>query len=246
LLTRHTETDARDGRLVPSRSIESYEARTTAELAAYAKAEAGTVHDLPPVHHLWGERFVTPLFDEVGVSGGDELWLRSIAEQCRRTEPEPARVVSLGAGNGEAELQLVARLSERGVTNLELVLLELNPAMIRRAVQNAERLGLRERVSTEQVDLNTWVAREPTDVYLAVHILHHVVGLEHLFDQIASSLHPAGVLLVNDIVGRNGHVRWPEAGGLARRIWNTTPERYRYNHYTHEVDIEFPDADSST
>jgi SAM-dependent methyltransferase len=174
-----------------------------------------------------------------------QLWEDSIAEQCERRAPESARLVSLGAGNGEGELPLAARLAERGVTNLELVLLELNPVMIDRALELAAELGLGDRVRGEQADLNTWVATEPADIYIASHSMHHVVELEHLYDEVARTLDPDGVVLVNDMVGRNGHVRWPEAGQILRRIWTRLPERYRYNHYTRVIDDEYPDVDCS-
>src|ERR1700733_2321144 len=189
------------------------------------------VHDLPAIHHHWTGKFIVPLFAEIGYGGIDDLFERSIVEQCQRCSPRRARLGSLGAGNGDYELALAARLAERGAATLELVLLELNQAMLERAVELAEELGLSDRVRVEQTDLNTWTASETTDVFLAVHSLHHVLELEHLYDQIAGAIDPQGVLLVNDMIGRNGHLRWPEAGEIVRRIWSTLPERSRYNHY---------------
>ncbi|MEA2158180.1 MAG: hypothetical protein QOD66_560, partial [Solirubrobacteraceae bacterium] len=119
------------------------------------------------------------------------------------------------------------------------------PAMIERALELAHELGLGDRVLARQADLNTWTAQAPADIYIAIHSLHHVVELEHLYDQVAKSITPDGVLLVNDMVGRNGHVRWPEAGSLVHRIWNLAPRRYRYNHYVGVVDEVFPDIDCS-
>jgi SAM-dependent methyltransferase len=224
-------------------AISGYSERIEAELRAYNEVEQ--VHDLPLVHSYWAEKFVVPLFAEVGFGGIQDLWERQIAEQCARLAPEPARLVSLGAGNGEMELPLAARLAERGHENLELELLELNPAMIERALELAHELGLGDRVLARQADLNTWTAHAPADIYIAIHSLHHVVELEHLYDQVAKSITPEGVLLVNDMVGRNGHVRWPEAGSLVHRIWNLTPRRYRYNHFVGAVDEFYPDVDCS-
>lgn len=224
-------------------AIETYDSRIKAELRAYS--DVADVHDLPSAHDYWAERFVRPLLAEVGAAGLDALWDSQVAEQCIRRAPESARLVSLGAGNGVEELRLAARLAERGISNLELVLLELNPAMIERGLAYAEELGLSERVRAEKTDLNEWVARESADVYLAVHSLHHVVELEHLYGEVARALHPEGVLLVNDMIGRNGHVRWPEAREVVDAIWRLAPDRYKYNHYLGRVDDEYPDVDCS-
>lgn len=222
-------------------AIEAYDARISAELRAYENVEQ--VHDLPATHDYWTSRYVDPLFTEVGLKGIDDLFEQAVVEQCARRAPAPARLVSLGAGNAEVELPLAARLAERGVTNLELLLLELNPVMIDRALETAERLGLAGRVRGEQSDLNGWKAAGDADIYLAIHSLHHVVELEHLYDQVAQSLDPDGVLLVNNMVGRNGHVRWPEAGAILNRIWSRLPQRYRMNSYSGRLDLEYPDID---
>ena len=225
-------------------AIDIYEARISAELGAYSDVEE--VHDVPGIHDYWIAQFVMPLFAELGIGGLDELWERHVIEQCERRAPEPARLVSLGAGNGEGELPLAAKLAERGLTNVELLLLELNPVMIERALALAGELGLGDRVRAEHADLNTWTAHGPADIYIASHSLHHVVELEHLFDEVAHSIDPQGVLLVNDMIGRNGHVRWPEAAQITRAIWANMPARYRRNHYSKTIDSEHGDVDCST
>jgi SAM-dependent methyltransferase len=224
--------------------MDDYDARLSAELRTFADQKV--IHDLPAIHHFWAQRFVMPLLAEVGVSDIDALWRQEIAGQCRRRAPEPARLVSLGAGNGELELTLAAALSQEGTDNLELTLLELNGDMLDRATAQARRIGIEDRVHPELADLNRWVPSQPVDVYLANHSLHHLVELEHLYSQIRSSLAPGGVLLVNDMIGRNGHQRWPEAAQAVRQIWRTLPARYRRNHSLRQVDDEYPDLDCST
>jgi SAM-dependent methyltransferase len=222
---------------------ERYSAKVTAELEHYADQE--DVHDLPAIYHFWSERYCTPLFREVGFDSLNDLLDRHVAEQCSRVAPARARLVSLGAGNGDTEIGIAARLREQGVENLELVLLELNPVMIGRALTEAKQRGLGNRVAALQTDLNEWRADGSADIYFANHSLHHVVALESVFDQIGASLDPDGVLLVNDMIGRNGHVRWPEAAEFVHRIWSVTPERYRWNPFQKAPDATYPDIDCS-
>jgi SAM-dependent methyltransferase len=204
-----------------------------------------SVHELPRAHHHWAGVFLLPLFAELDVVDLESLFDQCVAEQCRRCAPDNARLVSLGAGNGETELPMAKRLADRGVRNLELVLLELNESMLERALATAAELGIADRVRVQATDLNVWTATEPTDIYLAVQSLHHVVELEHLYDQVDRTLHPDGVLLVNDMIGRNGHVRWPEAAGIVRGIWELLPERYRHNNFSGQIDHDYPDWDCS-
>jgi SAM-dependent methyltransferase len=142
--------------------------------------------------------------------------------------------------------RIAERLRRRGIENLELLLLELNPALLERALLDATRRGIGDRVTGAQVDLNRWEAPSAADVYFANHSLHHLVALESLFEQVATSLDPRGVLLVNDMIGRNGHVRWPEAAELVKLVWRAAPARYRWNHVEQHVDDVYPDLDCST
>src|ERR1700729_687382 len=223
---------------------EPYSSKISAELQRYADQEE--VHDLPAVYPFWSERYCLPLLQEVGFDGLEDFLDQHVAEQCARRAPERARLVSLGAGNGDTEIGIASRLRDRGIENLELPLLELNPQMLERAVADANKLGLTDRVIARQTDLNSWKADSNADVYLANHSLHHVVNLEGLFTEVKASLDPEGVLLVNDMIGRNGHVRWPEAADLLRRIWDVAPEDYRWNPFLRGVEDVYPDIDCST
>ena len=223
---------------------EPYSSKISAELQRYADQEE--VHDLPAIYHFWSERYCLPLLQEVGFDGLEDFLDQHVAEQCARRAPERARLVSLGAGNGDTEIGIASRLRDRGIENLELTLLELNPQMLERAVADANKLGLTDRVIARQTDLNSWKADSNADVYLANHSLHHVVNLEGLFTEVKASLDPEGVLLVNDMIGRNGHVRWPEAADLLRRIWDVAPEDYRWNPFLRGVEDVYPDIDCST
>jgi SAM-dependent methyltransferase len=223
--------------------LNTYASRIAAELATYADQEE--IHDLPPIYHYWSERHCTPLLEEVGLTSLDAFWDREIAAICARRDPRPARLVSIGAGNGDIEITIATRLRQSGISNLEILLLELNPTMLDRALVLAKEVGMADRVEVIQGDFNSWKATGPADVYFAHHSLHHVVALENLFDEVHRSLAPDGVLLINDMIGRNGHKRWPEAAELVNRVWSVTPERYRFNHYLGHVDDVYPDLDCS-
>jgi SAM-dependent methyltransferase len=223
--------------------MDAYTERVAQELARYAEVEE--VHDLPPIYHHWSARHCLPLLVELGYASLDQLWDEHVAEVCRRRAPERARLVSLGAGNGETEIGIAQRLADRGTENLELELLELNGQMLERAVAQAAELGLADRVIAVEADLNTWSAQQDADVFFANHSLHHVVELERLFAEVRRHMRPDGVLLVNDMIGRNGHVRWPEARAIVDVIWRALPAKYRWNKYAGRADEIYPDIDCS-
>jgi SAM-dependent methyltransferase len=223
-------------------SAANYEAQIAGELRVFGEEN---VSALPPIAWYWSRRYVQPLLSAVGAAGIEPLWVEQIAGQCARRAPSAARLVSLGAGDGETELRLATGLAARGIDNLELVLVELNSELLARARAAAKSLGFSDRVRTECADLNLWTASDTADVYFANHSLHHVVELEHLYDQVSGSLGSDGVLLVNDMIGRNGHQRWPEALAILRRLWPMLDSGYRRSRVTGEIDADYPDTDFS-
>ena len=74
-------------------------------------------------------------------------------------------------------------------------------------------VGLSARYS---VDEFSGFANHEYDAVIANQSLHHVTNLEGLFDAIRHSLHPTGVFVTSDMIGRNGHDR---RHGIARAPW---------------------------
>jgi hypothetical protein len=70
-----------------------------------------------------------------------------------------------------------------------------------------------------------------------------VLGLEHLFDAIQGALEQEGVFLATDIIGRNGHMRWPETLEIIQGIRKLIPDHYKTNHQLKRVEKEYDDWD---
>jgi SAM-dependent methyltransferase len=222
----------------------TYAERLEREKEVFADQE--TVHeDLPPSFHHWSNRHVLPKLTELGVASLDEFVLAPLEQRARSRDTELV-VLSIGSGNGDLELGWLSELRRRGVENVRLRLLELNPGMQERAAALAASLDLADRTELLIADFNTWRADAEHDVAIGWHALHHVVDLEHLYGQIAGSLAGDGVLLVHDIIGRNGHRRWPEALETVERIWSALPPELRRSSITGQVDDTYGDVDCAT
>ena len=136
--------------------------------------------------------------------------------------------MSLGAGNCDQELELARALKAKG-HDFTLDCLELNPAMLERGRVAAEAAGLSTSLNFIPTDLNAWNAVGEYDAVIAIQSLHHVVNLEGLFDEVKRCLRPGGTFLISDMIGRNGHQRWPEALEIVHEFWRKLPPSYRFN-----------------
>jgi SAM-dependent methyltransferase len=156
------------------------------------------------------------------------------AKHIRRYGSEHPGVVveiaSLGAGNSDMEVGLGKLLHEQGCTDFLFHCLDVNPAMLARGREMAAAAGLADRYSFERVDAARWNPGRPLGVVIAHQSLHHFVELEAIFANVKAAIGEDGYFLSNDMIGRNGHQRWPEALQEVHRIWRDMPDRYKYNH----------------
>lgn len=230
-------------RTVGRRVLPAYLYRVLNERLAYFCCTA--VHDLPPIFHYWSNRYVRPKMECFGFSTPDQFFEQQTAAHCRADATRTHQVLSIGAGNCDLEANLARALVDAGTGNFFVTCLDFNPAMLRRGRRLVEQWGLERHFRFETDDFNRWRPDRQYDVVIANQVLHHVVELERLFAAIRSALTETGVFLTSDMIGRNGHQRWPEALAALQPLWAELPSEYKHNHLRYRVDEVFRDRDCS-
>ena len=118
--------------------------------------------------------------------------------------------------------------------------------MLDRGRALAAEKGISDRLNFTQIDINQWQPEGKYDVVIAAHSLHHFLALEHLFNAIRGCLNENGYFLNHDMIGRNGHMRWPEALEIVNMLWTELPDDYKYNHLQRRVELTYENFDCST
>jgi SAM-dependent methyltransferase len=184
------------------------------------------VHGLPPIFHYWTSHHLLPKVQAFGFKSPSDMFAQHLEKACHAGRP--SRFVSLGSGNCDLEIDLARTLQRHG-HDFILDCLDVNPAMLERGRLAAEQAGLSNRINFIASDLNSWQPDREYDAVVANQSLHHVVNLEALFDNVKRTLRPGGEFLISDMIGRNGHQRWPEALAVIHEFWSKLPPSYRYN-----------------
>lgn len=220
---------------------EAYLAKVQQEQANYNNVL--NVHDLPNIFHYWSNKYLLPKCQAFGFSHPDEHF----ANHLERAIPASgeARFVSVGAGNCDTEVRVAAILKARGHSRFTIECLDINDAMLSRGRQMADEQGVSDQVLPRQADFNRWRPDGTYHAVMANQSLHHVVELEHLFEAVKEALHDSGVFVISDTIGRNGHLRWPEALEVVREFWAELPPNYRRNLQLNRDEPEFLDWDCS-
>jgi hypothetical protein len=94
--------------------------------------------------------------------------------------------------------------------------------------------------------LNEWRAEREYDAVIANQSLHHIVNLEGVFAEAKRCLRPGGVLVTSDMIGRNGHRRWPEALDVVYEFWRKLPPSHRFNRQSGYYEEFYEDRDYSS
>lgn len=200
---------------------------------------------LPAVYSYWSNKYLVELLNE-GYGSYDlfEVFARELGESVRTTG-NPT-IVSIGSGDAEVECAIAARMLDLGYTDFCFECLELSTFLIDRARERVAGTRLEAHLRFVEIDLTQWAPAAPFGACFANHSLHHIVALEHVFDQIRAHLAPKGSFLTSDMIGRNGHMRWPETLAIINAVWQVAPESWKYNRALKRHEGEFINWDCSS
>jgi SAM-dependent methyltransferase len=228
-----------------SSSSSEYSGRLAAEIATFENDEV--VHDLPEIFHYWSNKYLLPKIQAFGFVNPDDFFVTQLAVRMDGAAIDKYRFISIGAGNCDTEIRIARALVARGYKSFSIECLDLNPTMLDRGRNQARDAGLDDCILPQQGDFNQW---KPVDSYHAVianQSLHHVANLEGLFDAIRDAITTTnGVLITSDMIGRNGHQRWPEALTIVQEFWDRLPTQYKYNHQLKRTEEKFVNWDCAT
>ena len=218
-----------------------YRFRTLTERVRFGRCP--TVHALPDIYHYWSNRYLRPKLEAFGASHPEAFFLKYL-DRCRRDGGgDSRRFLSIGAGDCDIEIGLAVALAKLDGPAFVIECLDVNRAVLERGRAKAAAAGVAEHIAIAPVDLNRWRPTVRYDAVIANQSLHHVVALEPLFDGVAASLAPHGLFIVSDMIGRNGHKRWPEALAIVDEFWRELPDTHRVDRQRRKQHRDYPDVD---
>ncbi len=205
-----------------------YEVRLAKEREIFS--DQVNVHDLPEIFHYWSNKYLRPTFEQFGFSNPDEFFAKYLRLALIEHDADRACFASIGSGNCDTEIRVARLLRDSGHEQFSLECIDINSAMLERGRESALEAGVSENLRFSLADFNAWQPNPGSyAAIMANQSLHHVVELEQLFGNIETALTPGGRFLTSDMIGRNGHMRWPEALEIVHEFWRELPESRRWN-----------------
>jgi len=243
LFRKESSRRASTGERRVAAGADDYQARVAQQVEQYLDEE---IHELPGIYHYWSNKHLGPLIDETfGPGTIPEIYAREFASAIARTGQ--TSLVSLGAGDGATEVEIAKALKAAGDPAFSIELVELSDHLLGRAAESAREAGVADALRFSQCDVNQWRPAQTYAGVMANHSLHHFLQLENVFDAVWDGLDPSGVFVSFDMIGRNGHQRWPEARLFTQFLWDQLPERYKFHRLLRRLESPvFLDWDCST
>jgi hypothetical protein len=220
-----------------------YESKVQEQIQQYEKGF--DPYPLPPIFHHWSHTY---LRQKVAAVFGTQTVTEFYASQFSFAFETATRpfFVSIGSGDGAQEIAIAKSFIAKGHNRFNFLCLDLNPTLVDNANQSIKSNGLEELVSSKVFDINKDSLGHEVHGFMAHQSLHHFVELERTFDLINGHLVGDGRFLTQDIIGRNGHMRWPEALLFVDAVWEKLPDHKRYNHQHKKNVPTFVNHDCST
>ena len=220
----------------------SYEDQLQEQIEQYRDTE--NMHDLPAVFHRWSSDYVVPGLNTVfGVDGINLFYVEAFITAAEHNSSMPV-FLSLGCGDGSVEIGIARVLLERGLTQFRFICYDLSDILLSR-FRAALPTELTEQFELVAGDLNGQAFDTRFDAIMANHSLHHMVELEGIFRTVYDNLADRGIFVTGDMIGRNGHMRWPEARLFVDFFWPFMSHRQRYNMLLRRSEPRFIDHDCS-
>lgn len=228
----------------PTITDRDYKKRVESQIQQYADKEA--LIGLPKIYQYWSQKYLAPKVEHVfGTRNIYKMYANAYIGASQDAGGKHAHILSVGCGDGNVEMEIAKALLAQDFTDFTIFATDLSPIRIERAQELALENALEDYFEFKVVDVNDW---EPDRKFLGVvaqHTLHHIVELEKVFTFVHDNLEDEGVFVIVDMIGRNGHMRWPETLAIVEDFWKILPDTYKFQHQFKKYFLEFDNFDCS-
>lgn len=211
-------------------------------------SEINDIHgDLSPAYHYWSKIFVEPYLRNLfGVEDALQFYLQCILQLLEKKDKNSKlKIVSIGSGDSQIELRICEKLHAIGYNNIDILCVDIAFGAIQRAKDEVEKYGLADNFRFMVCNIEEVLEVELFDVVIANQVLHHIVNLEILFDKIQKSIRQDGAFLSVDIIGRNGHMFWPETLIVFDKLWERLENEKKFNRFSQSLESNYLNWDHS-
>lgn len=217
--------------------------RALAERVAFNLTPQYQSDTLPPIFRYWAALFLAPSASRMGISSPEGLFLEHVRSRFLATG-ETVNVLSVGTGACSMEIALAAQLEAEGI-RATFLCIDFNSGLMRKAATAAREHGMGNSMVFQTMDCNQPFELPGQHVIIVNQFFHHVTALEILCRSLRRSLAPDGVLLSSDIVGRNGHMLWPDVEVLVQHAWSSLPATKRHDRHFNSESKRYRPIDHS-
>ncbi|MCV6638748.1 glycosyltransferase family 2 protein [Candidatus Albibeggiatoa sp. nov. NOAA] len=203
------------------------------------------LQDLPVIFHYWSCRYLVPMMQTQGFENVDQLFIQTLIKQCQTFKRETCYFVSTASHDGHFESMLVEQLQQQGLQNFILHSLNPNSQTVEKLNQLAKNKNISDKLQFQVADLASWQPEYTYHAIIANHALNCAVHMDQVVERLQTALHPAGKLVIVDMIGEAGHQRAENVLPHIPALWSQLPDNYKFNLLTQQQENWFINHDYS-
>ena len=208
-------------------------------------AQSYDMRDPAPIYHTWSDAYCWPGIQEVfDVLDMNSFFVEAFIAGSQTHAGRRPAYLSLECGDGAVEIGIAKTLVERGITHFRFVACDRSETQLAR-FRAAIPADLTDHFELRTGELNPGEFAHEFNVIMANHSLHQMVALEEIVKAAYEALTSDGVFVTADMIGRNGHMRWPETRLFVDFFWPFLSHAQRRNVVLTRSEMRFLDHDCS-
>ena len=189
---------------------------------------------------------VQPLFEKYfGGQNHIHSYANEILKVAERVGDTPLVIASLCCGAMDMEIKISKLLLRGGFNRFKIIGFDIVEKLLSEGRELADREKVGNHIEGIHLDINIEWPDLEVDFVIAHHSLHHFVELEKIFFNIGRYLNTEGAFCTMDVIGRNGHMLWPENEQIVQSLWRTFPNEILWDSIFKRWDQEYVDFDCS-
>ena len=200
---------------------------------------------LPEIFHYWSNRHIASEMSRFGFGNPEDFLFNQTKSFVKESRNRRVNILSIGAGNGDLEINITRRLLQFQLDDFIIECLETDHEKLKTARKRVNEAGLNKYFRFTQADLNCWKPYRKYGVVIANQALHEAWNLEGLLDSVKWCMRADGRFIVSDTIGRNFNMCWPETMRAIKPFWNEMPQSYRYNRVLRRQEEQFINHDGT-
>ncbi|MBF0099628.1 MAG: glycosyltransferase [Desulfobacterales bacterium] len=205
-----------------------------------AKPTLSVLKDHPAILEFWQQKCLALKFQSFGFTDIASFYCNYIDKMSEIQGGDTCRIMYLYGDTDHISfsLSLIERMVRSGRHNIIMDWYSEDPECIDNAIAQSQQRGIGGHIRFICIQGASWDITYPYHIVIAHDVFKDLENIGSVLEVVRKHLDTKGYFLCYHRMDQE--IFQPEAEHRLKELWDTVPDRYKYNHLTHQTDMEYP------